>query len=131
MTIGGWILFGILAVFITFAGIIFLANPYLSIAGKTLVLILIFALIFGLGMGMKWYYSNTASGQRALTDQKSELTNGLARTVTIYTADGEIIAQYQGKIDLEENAGGYVLFDFEGKRYAYYNCFVESIADIG
>lgn len=26
--------------------------------------------------------------------------------------------------------GGYVKFDFNGKRYIYYNCFVESIADI-
>ena len=47
-----------------------------------------------------------------------------------YTADGEIIAQYTGKIDIEGNDGGYVLFDYEGKRYTYYNCFVESIADI-
>lgn len=26
--------------------------------------------------------------------------------------------------------GEYVKFDFDGKRYIYYNCFVESIADI-
>lgn len=77
------------------------------------------------------YFQNTASGQRALTDQKSDLDNGLERTVTIYTADGEIIAQYTGKIDIEGNDGGYVLFDYEGKRYTYYNCFVESIAEIG
>lgn len=51
--------------------------------------------------------------------------------MTIYTADGEIIAQYTGKIDIEGNDGGYVLFDYEGKRYTYYNCFVESIAEIG
>lgn len=38
--------------------------------------------------------------------------------------------QYTGKIDIEGNDGGYVLFDYEGKRYTYYNCFVESIADI-
>lgn len=25
----------------------------------------------------------------------------------------------------------YVLFDFDGKRYTYYNCFIESIAEIG
>ena len=30
----------------------------------------------------------------------------------------------------ETNNGGYVKFDFNGKRYIYYNCFVESIADI-
>lgn len=33
-------------------------------------------------------------------------------------------------IDIDTNDGGYVKFDFNGKRYIYYNCFVESIADI-
>ena len=40
-------------------------------------------------------------------------------------------AEFEGKIDIEGNDGGYVLFDYEGKRYTYYNCFVESIAEIG
>ena len=35
------------------------------------------------------------------------------------------------RIDIEGNDGGYVLFDYQGKRYTYYNCFVESIAEIG
>jgi hypothetical protein len=38
-------------------------------------------LIIGLFAGMRWYYQNTASGQRAMTDQKSELDNGLERMV--------------------------------------------------
>ena len=80
---------------------------------------------------MLWYFGNTASGQRALTDQKSELANGLERVVRVYTADGDIIAEYEGIIDIEGNDGGYVLFDYQGKRYTYYNCFVESIAEIG
>lgn len=119
MTIQGWVLFGILALFILSFGI-FGAIIFEKIVWKVL----------GIVAGMRWYYQNTASGQRAMTDQKSELDNGLERTVTIYTADGEIIAQYTGKIDIEGNDGGYVLFDYEGKRYTYYNCFVESIADI-
>lgn len=65
-----------------------------------------------------------------MVSQKSELNNGMQRTVTIFTANGDIIAQYTGEIDIQGNDGGYVLFDFEGKRYTYYNCFVESIAVI-
>ena len=65
-----------------------------------------------------------------MVDQRSNFKNGLERTITVYTATGDIIAQYQGQIDIEGNDGGYVIFDFEGKRYMYYNCFVESIADI-
>lgn len=72
----------------------------------------------------------TESGKRALVDMKSEYLGGLDRTVTVYTADGEVIASYSGKIDIESSAAGYVKFDFEGKRYIYYNCFVETIADI-
>lgn len=82
-------------------------------------------LIFGFGF---WYCNNTAKGIRALTDQRSNLSNGLERTVTVYTADGKVLAQYTGRIDIEPNDGGYVKFDFGGKRYIYYNCFVESIA---
>ena len=80
--------------------------------------------------GMHWYFQNTAAGQRALIDDISNLSNGLDRTITVYTAEGEIIAQYKGKIDIEGNDGGYVIFDYDGKRYTYYNCFVESIAEI-
>ena len=55
---------------------------------------------------------------------------GMQRTITVYTADGKELATYEGKIDIDINDGGYVKFDFNGKRYIYYNCFVESIADI-
>lgn len=65
-----------------------------------------------------------------MIDQASNLGNGMERTVTVYTANGDVIAQYEGHIDIDANDGGYVKFDFEGKRYIYYNCFVESIAVI-
>lgn len=129
MTIGGWFIFGLLGAIILCFGIVG-AILIENIPGKIISVVVAILLILGLFFGMRWYFQNTASGQRALTDQKSNLDNGLERTVTIYTADGEIIAQYTGKIDIEGNDGGYVLFDYEGKRYTYYNCFVESIAEI-
>lgn len=70
------------------------------------------------------------SWNRAVTDFKSNMNGGMQRTITVYTADGKELATYTGKIDIDTNAGGYVKFDFNGKRYLYYNCFVESIADI-
>ena len=130
MTIAGWFGFGLFAALILCAGSLG-AILIENIPGKIISVVVAILLIPGLFFGMRWYFQNTASGQRALTDQKSDLNNGLERTVTIYTADGEIIAQYTGKIDIEGNDGGYVLFDYEGKRYTYYNCFVESIAEIG
>lgn len=67
---------------------------------------------------------------RAVVDIKGDVSGGLQRTITVYTADGKEMATYEGKIDIETTSGGYVKFDFEGKRYIYYNCFVETIADI-
>ena len=130
MTIAGWILFVLFAIIIATAGLALGIDIVESAAGRIFTAIISLVLIIGLFCGIHWYFNNTASGQRALTDQKSELANGLNRTVTVYTADGNVIAQYKGIIDIEGNDGGYVLFDFEGKRYTYYNCFVESIADI-
>lgn len=129
MTIGAWVLFIIFALTFLGAGasIAFMCD---SVAGKVISILAAFALTVGLFAGLSWYYNNTASGQRAMIDQKSELNNGLERTVTVYTADGEVLAQYTGNIDIEGNDGGYVLFDYNGKRYTYYNCFVESVAEI-
>lgn len=70
-----------------------------------------------------------ASFDRLGTDVKSDLNGGLNRIINVYTADGKIIASYEGRIDIETNDGGYVKFDYDGKRYVYYNCFVETIAD--
>lgn len=71
-----------------------------------------------------------ASWERKIVDAKSDVSGGLERTVNVYTADGSLIATYEGKIDLEEGESS-VKFDLNGKRYIYYNCFVETIADIG
>lgn len=129
MTISGWIIFAVFAVL--FAGVGITAVMVCeSVAGKVIgASCAVLAAVLTL-FGMLWYYGNTASGQRALVDQKSDLNNGLERTITVYTADGKVLAQYTGEIDIEGNDGGYVLFDFDGKRYTYYNCFVESVAEI-
>ena len=130
MTIGGWILF-FFAVAIVGSLAVCIVLYLESIPGKILTAVLGIVIIIAILAGMFWRFNNTASGQRALTDQKSELANGLERVVRVYTANGDIIAEYEGIIDIEGNAGGYVLFDYQGKRYTYYNCFVESIAEIG
>ena len=72
----------------------------------------------------------TAQCERSVTDFKRNINGGMNITITVYTADGKELATYKGKIDIDENDGGYIKFDFDGKRYIYYNCFVENIADI-
>lgn len=130
MTIVGWVVFAVIAgclILGAICGAVLCEN----IAARIMVPILCALATIGLLVGMLWYFGNTASGQRAMVDQQSDLGNGLNRIVRVYTANGDIIAEFEGKIDIEGNDGGYVLFDYEGKRYTYYNCFVESIAEIG
>ena len=128
MTIGGWVLFGIIVAmaFVT----AFMISLSFSGGGKAASFIIAGVISIIALISMLWYFNCTADGQRQIVDQRSNLSNGLDRVVTVYTADGDVIAQYEGQIDIEANDGGYIKFDFEGKRYMYYNCFVESIADI-
>ena len=91
---------------------------------KKKILAIVLGLTLCLGM------TGCASWERNVTDFKSDINGGMQRTITVYTADGKKLATYKGKIDLSSNDGGYVKFDLDGKRYIYYNCFVESIADI-
>jgi len=73
---------------------------------------------------------NTASFKRGLVDFKSNLSGGLNREINVYTADGKLIKHFEGKIDIDSEHDGAVKFDYEGKRYIYYNCFVETIGDL-
>ena len=132
MPIVAWILFGFIAVIIAVVGIcIFVtAHNVESKIGMVITGLITIGLILGIFGVMNWYYTSTESGKRAVVDQQSDFGGGLDRTINIYTADGEIIATYTGKIDIENKEGGYLLFDYDGKRYTYYNCFVESIAEI-
>ena len=88
--------------------------------------------IVAIGMAVMLMLNMTgcASLNRAVTDMKSDFAGGMQRTIKVYTANGDLLAEYEGKIDIDSNEGGYVKFDYDGKRYIYYNCFVESVADI-
>lgn len=63
----------------------------------------------------------TANQKRGLKTLQSNWSGGLDRILTVYNLDGTVRAKYEGKIDVQPSEGGKVLFDFEGKRYAYYN----------
>ena len=79
------------------------------------IVILIVAVI-----GLNWYNTSTASGQRKVKDFKTEIQNGLNREITITSEEGREIFHYIGKIDIEDN-NGYILFESEeGERYIIY-----------
>ena len=129
MTIGAWVTFILFTIVIFVIGIV-IAVAADDKAWSPISIIISVILTVALFTGMRWYYNSTGSGQRAMIDQKSNISGGIERVVNVYTANGDKIATYEGKIDLDTNDGGYVKFDFNGKRYIYYNCFVETIATI-
>ncbi len=89
---------------------------------KTGVIALLIALmVVGGIIGFEfWYYSNTASGSRALKNQESELQNGITRTIKVYDVNGKVIQEYEGKFDITYDDMR-ILFDDEyGKRHTIY-----------
>lgn len=129
MTIGGWAAVIIGWLIVIGSAVFVISFNYDKWWVIVISVVLALAICVGIYAIGRWYFTTTASGIRALTDQRSELSNGIERTVTVYTGTGDVIAQYKGKIDIEMEED-YVKFDWEGKRYIYYNCFVETIADI-
>jgi hypothetical protein len=67
------------------------------------------------------FASCTVSQQREFKTLQSNWSGGLDRILVVYNLDGSVHAKYEGKIDVQYSDGGKVLFDFEGKRYIYYN----------
>lgn len=128
MTIEGWFTFVAVAVPIIICCIFFTVVSKTALQ-KTRVISITVVLVAAILGGFLWFFHGTGKGERALIDEKSDLQNGLDRVINVYTADGDLLAHYEGKIDISD-ADGYVKFDMDGKRYIYYNCYVESIADI-
>lgn len=82
-------------------------------------IILIAVLMFGCG----FYNTHTESGKRSLKTWDSEKSGGLQRTVTVFDMQGEEVAKYEGKFDVEESQSDGVVkvkFDVDGKRHIIY-----------
>ena len=73
------------------------------------------------------FLCSCASLERAQKSWSSDMNSGLERTINIYALDGKLIATYEGKIDIDDNSNGSVMFDLDGKRYVYYNAIIEVI----
>ena len=86
---------------------------------KIIASILLLASLFAFGA--------CASYNRSLKSCNSNISGGFYRTVNVYSLDGKLLATYEGKIDIDDNANGSLMFDLDGKRYVYYNAIVEII----
>lgn len=69
-----------------------------------------------------WYFGSTEKGKRAMKSQESNLNGGIERTVKFYDIKGDIIAEYEGKFDVDYNQNRIIFDDENGKRHIiYYN----------
>ena len=65
--------------------------------------------------------SCTEGCARSCKDINSNYNGGLHRTVKVYDIDGELVAEYTGKFDIETDHSTYILWDDEmGKRHIIY-----------
>ena len=108
ITIGGWILIG----FIFIIGIILSVMRFIDSETGAGILFIIATLIVTLGLMffMNWYNTNTASGARNYNTYKSEMNNGIERTIDIYNAEGELRYHFEGTVDIDDESQAYTLF---------------------
>lgn len=105
------------------AGVALFATQAETKKGKRIGIVasIVFALALA-GLIFWWLYA-TEGGARAQKTFKSETTGGLYRIVTVYDMEGDQLAQYKGKFDVEErqeNGVVKVKFDMNGKRHIIY-----------
>lgn len=73
------------------------------------------------------FLAGCASTARSCKSCQSDMNGGLYRIVNVYSLDGKLIASYEGKIYIDDNSNGSIMFDLDGKRYVYYNAIIEVI----
>lgn len=122
MTIGAIVLNIVITIGVIILGLIiadyFYREDELAICiTSLLVAILIIAGIWGISV---WYYENTEGGKRALKSQESNLSGGITREVKVYDVEGDIIATYKGKFDIEYDNDRVLFDDEKGNRHIIY-----------
>lgn len=119
MTIGGYILLTILTLLII--SIVIFIGPLIDTKEKiitsTIIVLVVCVAMWGIGF---WYYNNTESGKRAFKTQESNLSGGIERKVTVYDVEGDAIAEYQGKFDVEYDDDRILFDDENGCRHIIY-----------
>ena len=65
-----------------------------------------------------------AEVERTQKNWKSSVTGGLNRKVEVYDNVGNVIKEYEGKIDVQYREDGTILFELDGKRIIVKNAIV-------
>lgn len=87
-----------------------------AVISFTMVIILAGSGIFSIVKGV-----NSESFKRWTKDIESEYNGGLYRVIQVVNSNGEVIKEYKGKMDIQENSGDKLVFVMDGKKYIIYN----------
>ena len=121
-TLIDWIIFG--TIFVCAIGVIIgMIASHCQKKHTVITLIIEVVLMAALIGGCAAYNTKTESGKRSLKTWQSETTGGIDRTVTVYDINGEEVAKYTGRFDVEESSQEGVVkikFDCDGKRHIIY-----------
>lgn len=121
-TFSDWIIIGIASLLLIIFGVITISDMY-STSSKVIGVIIEIVVIASMIIGCGVYNTHTESGKRHLKSWESETSGGINRTVTVFDIEGDELAKYTGKFDIEESSQEGVVkikFDCEGKRHIIY-----------
>lgn len=91
-----------------------------TIPGKILGIIICIVITVGIWVAGWFYCTHTEDGKRALKTQQSNFGGGIERKVTVYDIEGDIIAEYRGKFDVEYDNDRILFDDENGMRHIIY-----------
>jgi hypothetical protein len=83
-------------------------------------------IIFGVMVAVSLLiFAGCESMGRDIKTTQSEWVGGLDRHISVYSQSGTLLAEYDGRVDIEDSEyGNKVLFDLNGKRTIVYNAVV-------
>lgn len=125
VTIGIWILVALVAIG-GFVGSCLLAQYHNSAAVGIVSAIITVIICAGILLGTSWYYNNTASGARAWKDYKSNIQNGIERSLQVIADDGMVIYEREGKFDVEVH-DDYIVFEENRERTILYRSYTSTL----
>ena len=67
-----------------------------------------------------WYYNSTEAGKRARKSQDSNFNGGIIRRVRVYDMDGDLLAEYTGKFDVDYGDERILFDDENNQRHVIY-----------
>lgn len=110
--IGFWILvlvLGTIASVLIGGGIGYVFSHYGSQKGHLIGFIVGVVIFAGSIFAGNWWLNNTASGLRTRITWQAEINVGLNRNIQVFTATGELVYEYEGRFDVDQNENRIIL----------------------